>query len=58
MPHSDHSYVQAPYQECTKEEYQALLKKTPNVNFEELIEDDDMTVASQTLACTGGSCEI
>ena len=58
LPHSDHSYVQAPYQECTKEEYQALLKKTPVVNFEELIEDDDMTVASQTLACTGGSCEI
>jgi ribonucleoside-diphosphate reductase alpha chain len=58
LPHSDHSYVQAPYQECTKEEYQALLKKTPNVNFEELIEDDDMTVASQTLACTGGTCEI
>jgi len=58
LPHSDHSYVQAPYQECTKEEYQALLKKTPEVNFEELIEDDDMTVASQTLACTGGSCEI
>ena len=58
LPHSDHSYVQAPYQECTKEEYQALLKKTPNVDFEELIEDDDMTVASQTLACTGGSCEI
>jgi len=58
LPHSDHSYVQAPYQECTKEEYQALLKKTPSVDFEELIEDDDMTVASQTLACTGGSCEI
>jgi len=58
LPHSDHSYVQAPYQECTKEEYQLLLKKTPVVNFEELIEDDDMTVASQTLACTGGSCEI
>ena len=58
LPHSDHSYVQAPYQECTKEEYQALLKKTPVVNFEELIEEDDMTVASQTLACTGGSCEI
>ena len=29
LPHSDHSYVQAPYQECTKEEYQELLKKTP-----------------------------
>ena len=58
LPHSDHSYVQAPYQECTKEEYQKLLKKTPKINFKELIEEDDMTVASQTLACTGGACEI
>ena len=59
LPHSDHSYVQAPYQECTKEEYTALLKETPNdIDFKELIEEDDMTEGAQTLACTGNSCEI
>ena len=59
LPHSDHSYVQAPYQECTKEEYTKLLKETPkSIDFKELIEDDDMTEGAQTMACVGNSCEI
>ena len=59
LPHSDHSYVQAPYQEVDKETFRKALKETPQlIEFEELIEDDDNTEASQTLACTGNSCEI
>ena len=30
LPHSDHSYKQAPYQEVTKEEYESLLSKMPS----------------------------
>ena len=59
LPHSDHSYVQAPYQECTKEEYKALLKKTPkDVDWLSFKEEEDNTEGSQTLACTGNACEI
>jgi ribonucleoside-triphosphate reductase len=59
LPHSDHSYVQAPYTDCTKEQYNSLKKKTPNnIDFSELIEEDDMTEGAQTLACVGGSCEV
>jgi len=59
LPHTDHTYVQAPYQDCTKKEYEALLKKTPkSIDWSEFIEKDDNTEGSQTLACTGGSCEI
>jgi ribonucleoside-diphosphate reductase alpha chain len=59
LPHSDHSYVQAPYQECTKEEYNELLKATPkDIDFTELVELDDMTEGAQTMACVGNSCEI
>ena len=59
LPHSDHSYVQAPYTECTKEEYQDLLKKTPrDVNWSDFKEEDDNTEGAQTLACTAGGCEI
>jgi len=59
LPHSDHSYVQAPYQEVDKDTFRKALKETPQlIEFEELIEDDDNTEASQTLACTGNSCEI
>jgi len=60
LPHSDHTYQQAPYQECSKEEYMAFMRDHPTevIEFSELIEDDDNTEASQTLACTGNSCEV
>jgi len=59
LPHSDHTYVQAPYQDATKEEYEALYKKTPkSIDWSQFVEIDDNTVGAQTLACTGGNCEI
>ena len=59
LPHSDHSYQQAPYQECTKEEYQNLLVATPSsIDWSTFKEEEDNTEGSQTLACTGNACEI
>jgi ribonucleoside-diphosphate reductase alpha chain len=59
LPHSNHSYVQAPYEDCTKEEYEALLAITPQfINWDDLYEKEDSTEGAQTLACTGNSCEI
>lgn len=60
LPHSDHSYHQAPYQECTEEEYEALLARMPALNWDELarLEKDDSTVNTKELACTAGACEL
>tara|TARA_R110000803_G_scaffold173282_1_gene236024 strand:- start:16 stop:420 length:405 start_codon:yes stop_codon:yes gene_type:complete len=61
LPHSDHTYQQAPYQDCTREEYEELLAKMPeSIEWEDLgnYEQEDNTVGSQTLACAAGSCEI
>ena len=61
LPHSDHTYQQAPYQECSKEEYDKLAKAMPrNIKWSALCdyEKEDNTVAMQTLACSGDSCEI
>jgi len=62
LPFSDHSYRQAPYQDCSEEEYKELLKKMPkNVNWGALAEYEtkDYTSASQEFACTSaGGCEI
>tara|TARA_R100000654_G_scaffold35239_4_gene60641 strand:- start:233 stop:2185 length:1953 start_codon:yes stop_codon:yes gene_type:complete len=61
LPHSDHTYKQAPYQECTKEEYFDLKKKMPiNINWQNLseLEKEDSTRGGQELACTADSCEI
>jgi len=61
LPHSDHSYKQAPYQDCTKDQYEALLAKMPkNVDWTKLseYEVDDSTKGTQTFACSGDSCEV
>jgi ribonucleoside-diphosphate reductase alpha chain len=61
LPHSDHSYQQAPYEDCTKAEYTALANKMPKAVDWDLIskyELTDMTVATKTLACTGNICEM
>ena len=61
LPHSDHTYQQAPYQDCTKEEYEEMLALMPDsIDWEELndYENEDNTVSMQTMACSGDSCEI
>lgn len=61
LPHSDHVYRQAPYQECSKEEYETLLKKMPKeIRWEDLsfYEKEDTTTGMQTLACSADSCEV
>ena len=61
LPHSDHVYQQAPYQDCTKEEYHAMLKNSPeNIDWNRLMdyEKEDTTAGSQTFACSGEVCEI
>ena len=61
LPHSDHTYQQAPYQDCDKAAYDELLGRMPvTINWGRLgeYESDDNTSGMQTLACTGGVCEI
>ena len=61
LPHSDHTYQQAPYQDCTKEEYETALAIMPDKIDWELLneyENEDNTVSMQTMACSGDSCEI
>lgn len=59
LPYDNGSYRQAPYEEITKEEYQAFQEKMPNnIDWSEFKEGDDTTTGSQELACTAGGCEI
>ena len=61
LPHSDHSYRQAPYQECDEETYINLLSEMPvGVDWSELAsyEESDNTSGTQTFACSGDSCEV
>jgi ribonucleoside-diphosphate reductase alpha chain len=61
LPFAEHIYKQAPYQDCTKQEYEILLQQMPEiVNWEKLseYEQTDMTIGAQELACAAGFCEI
>ena len=59
LPHSNHSYQQAPYEDCTEEQYKELLAKTPSrIDWADFLEVEDNTTGQQTLACTAGHCEI
>jgi ribonucleoside-diphosphate reductase alpha chain len=61
LPHSDHTYAQAPYQDITEEEYNDLKKQVPTkIDWSalSLYEKKDTTNSSQTLACTADGCEI
>jgi len=61
LPYDEHTYQQAPYQECTEEEYTELASLMPNeINWGELsdYEQEDNTSGSQTLACSGDTCEL
>ena len=60
LPFADHTYRQAPYQDCDKEQYESLLKKMPDADWSKLsdYEEKDMTAGSQELACSADGCEV
>lgn len=62
LPHSDHTYKQAPYDECNVGRYEEMLARTPSTidwTFLSNYENEDMTAGMQSLACgPGGSCEV
>ena len=61
LPYNEHTYQQAPYQEIGKSDYKTLLSVMPKaIDWEKLseYESEDNTAGSQTLACSGDSCEI
>jgi ribonucleoside-triphosphate reductase (thioredoxin) len=60
LPHndSDHTYVQAPFQECTEAEYDDRFRSLKNVDLTNLLELEDNTTLSGELACVAGGCEV
>ena len=61
LPFNEHTYQQAPYQDCEKADYETLKAGMPSrIDWSKLseYESEDNTSGSQTLACSGDSCEI
>ena len=58
LPYSSHSYKQAPYEDCTKEKYEELMKSLTNVDLSQVIESQDNTDLKGEVACQGGQCDL
>ena len=60
LPHTDHSYKQAPYEDCNKRTFNQLNNMICEADWSTLTqyEEEDYTVASQELACSAGFCEV
>ena len=52
------TYQQAPFEDCSKETYDAMLKSLQKIDLTKVVEIDDNTNLSGELACAGGACEI
>lgn len=61
LPYSEHTYRQAPYQDCTEAEYYLAKADMPEAidwSMLSVYEKEDNTSGSQTLSCTAGNCEV
>jgi ribonucleoside-diphosphate reductase alpha chain len=58
LPYSDHTYIQAPFEDITEEKYHQLMESLVNVDLTQVVELVDNTDLSGELACVGGACEV
>jgi ribonucleoside-diphosphate reductase alpha chain len=58
LPYDGGTYKQAPFQDCTQEEYERLFSYLKDIDLTNIIELEDETDLSGELACAGGACEI
>lgn len=58
LPFDNGSYTQAPFEECTKEEYEEAMKHLSKVDLQYIIESKDNTNLQGEIACGGGACDI
>ena len=58
LPYDGGTYIQAPFEDCTKEKYEEMMKHLSNIDLSHVIELADNTNLQDQAACAGGACEI
>ena len=58
LPYDGGTYIQAPFEDCTKEKYEEMMKSLNNIDLSKVIELVDNTNLQDQAACAGGACEI
>ena len=58
LPYEGGNYIQAPFEDCSKEKYEAMIKSLTKIDLSNVVEYDDNTDPTGQVACGGGACEI
>jgi len=58
LPHFDHTYVQAPFEDCSEEQFNAFYEQLHEINLDNVVEFEDNTTLRDEVACAAGGCEI
>jgi len=58
LPYDGGTYTQAPFEDCSKETYEAMMASLSNVDLTRVVEEEDNTDLKGEVACAGGACEV
>lgn len=58
LPHSDHTYIQAPFEDIGEDKYNEMLSVLSDINLDDVIETEDLTNLQGEVACGAGGCEV
>jgi ribonucleoside-diphosphate reductase alpha chain len=58
LPYNDHTYVQAPFEDCTEEKYNEMVQHLTDIDLSKVVEYEDETDLRGEAACAGGACEL
>jgi ribonucleoside-diphosphate reductase alpha chain len=58
LPYDGGTYTQAPFEDCSKETYEAMLASLTNIDLTKITEEEDNTDLKGELACAGGVCSL
>jgi ribonucleoside-diphosphate reductase alpha chain len=58
LPYDGGTYTQAPFEDCSKETYEAMLSSLTDIDLTKVVEEEDNTDLKGEVACAGGACEV
>jgi ribonucleoside-triphosphate reductase (thioredoxin) len=58
LPYDGGTYTQAPFEDCSKDTYEAMMRSLTRVDLSKVVEEEDNTDLKGEVACAGGACEV
>lgn len=58
LPFDGGNYQQAPFEDCSEQDYEAMLEKVRNIDLTKVMEEEDLTQLKENVACSGGACTV